>query len=338
MSDPGLGKILVTGGGGFLGSALAAMARGRGLSVRSLARRFYPHLQKLGVEQIQGDIADLPTALHAIEGCQTVFHTAAKAGLWGPESEYERVNVQGTKNVIAACRRGGARRIIFSSSPSVVFNGRAMEGADETAPYPDRYDAAYPRTKALAERLVVESNSPDLAAVSIRPHLIWGPGDNNLLPRIISRAKSGRLRRIGGGEPRIDPIYIDNAATAHFLAADRLEPGSPIAGKIYFVTQGEIIPLWEMIDRLLHAAGLAPVLRSISRPLAIATAGLLELGYVLSHQSSEPPLTRFLVRQLSTTHWFSIDAARRDLGYEPKVTIAEGMRRLREHLRAEPVG
>src|SRR5262249_24329870 len=159
-------------------------------------------------------------------------------------------------NVIAACRSRGARRIIFSSSPSVVFNGRAMEGADETAPYPDRFDAAYPRTKALAERLVVESNEHQLAAVSIRPHLIWGRGDNNLLRRITSRGKSGRLRGIGGGEPRIDPIYIDNAATAHFLAAERLEPGSAIAGRIYFVTQGEIIPLWDMIDRLLHAAGM----------------------------------------------------------------------------------
>jgi nucleoside-diphosphate-sugar epimerase len=243
------------------------------------------------------------------------------------------VNVQGTRNVIAACRLTGARRIIFSSSPSVVFNGRAMEGADENSPYADHYDAAYPRTKALAEQLIVESNGSDMASVSIRPHLIWGPGDNNLLPRIISRAKSGRLRRIGDGEPRIDPIYIDNAATAHFLAADRLEPGSPIAGKIYFVTQGEIIPLWEMIDRLLHAAGLEPVRRSISRPLAIATAGALELGYLLSRTSAEPPLTRFLVRQLSTTHWFSIDAARRDLGYEPTVTIEDGMRRLAEHLR-----
>jgi nucleoside-diphosphate-sugar epimerase len=338
MSDHGLGKVLVTGGGGFLGSALAAMGRSRGLSVRSLSRRFYPNLQKLGVEQIQGDVSDASAVLGAVDGCQTVFHTAAKAGLWGEDRDYERVNVQGTRNVIAACRSRGARRIIFSSSPSVVFNGRAMEGADESAPYPDRYDAAYPRTKAFAERLVIESNSNDLAAVSMRPHLIWGPGDNNLLPRIISRAKNGRLRRIGGGEPRIDPIYIDNAARAHFLAAERLEPGSPIAGKIYFVTQGEIIPLWEMIDRLLQAAGLAPVRRSISRPVAIATAGLLELGYVLSRKSSEPPLTRFLVRQLSTTHWFSIDAARRDLGYEPTVSIAEGMRRLEEHIRNEPIG
>jgi len=333
MSNHDLGKVLVTGGGGFLGSTLVAFARGRGLSVRSLSRRFYPGLEKLGVEQIQGDVSDSTTVDRAVEGCQTVFHTAAKAGLWGPERDYERVNVQGTRNVIAACRSKGARRIIFTSSPSVVFNGRAMEGADETAPYPDRYDAAYPRTKALAEQLIVESNSKELAAVSIRPHLIWGPGDNNLLPRIISRAKTGRLRRIGGGGPRIDPIYIENAAIAHFLAADKLEPGSPIAGKVYFVTQGEIIPLWEMIDHLLRAAGLAAVTRSVSRPVAMATAGLLELSYLLSRRSTEPPLTRFLVRQLSTTHWFNIDAARRDLGYEPRVTIADGMLRLRAHLK-----
>jgi nucleoside-diphosphate-sugar epimerase len=333
MSEPGLGKVLVTGGGGFLGSALVEFARRRGLSVRSLSRRFYPQLESQGVEQIQGDVSDHPTVERAVEGCQTVFHTAAKAGLWGLERDYERSNVQGTKNVIAACRTKGARRIIFTSSPSVVFNGRAMEGADETAPYCERYDAAYPRTKAVAEKLVVAANGKDLAAVSIRPHLIWGPGDNNFLPRIIKRARSGRLRRIGGLETKIDPIYIDNAAMAHFLAADKLEPGSPIAGKIYFVTQGEIIPLWEMIDRLLGAAGLPPVRRAVSRPLALATAGLLELGYFLSRQSAEPPLTRFLVRQLTTTHWFNIAAARRDLGYEPKVTIAEGLARLKEHLR-----
>ena len=334
MSDGGLGKILVTGGGGFLGSALVAFARGRGLAVRSFCRRHYEHLEKLGVEQVAGDVSDQSVVDRAVQGCQTVFHTAAKAGLWGPERDYELVNVQGTKNVIDACRKNGARRIIFTSSPSVVFNGRALEGADESAPYPGRFDASYPKTKALAEQLVVAANSKELAAVSIRPHLIWGPGDNNLLPRIISRARSGRLRRIGDGEPMIDPIYIDNAAMAHFLAADRLEPGSPIAGKIYFVTQGEIIPLWTMIDRLLAAAGMAPVRRSIKRPLAIATAGLLELGYFLSNQSAEPPLTRFLVRQLSTTHWFKIDAARRDLGYEPRISIDQGMQLLREHLRS----
>jgi nucleoside-diphosphate-sugar epimerase len=331
-----LGQVLVTGGGGFLGTALVRSLRQRGLRVRSLTRRGYPHLPELGVESFQGDIADPAVVDRAVTGCQTVFHTAAKAGIWGPEREYFQANVQGTRNVIAACRTAGARRIIYTSSPSVVFNGRDLEGADESAPYPSRFDAAYPETKALAERLILEANSADLATVSLRPHLIWGPGDNNLLPRILSRARSGRLRRIGRGCPRIDPVYIDNAAEAHLLAADRLEPGSPVAGKPYFITQGETIPLWEMIDKLLGAAGVGPVRRTISRPLALTVAGLLEAAYRISSRRDEPPMTRFLARQLSTTHWFRIDAARRDLGYEPRVSIAEGLGRLGAWLEHNP--
>jgi len=336
MSAEGLGKVLVTGGGGFLGTALARAARARGLAVRSLARRWYPQLEAAQVEQVQGDVSELRDVSRAMAGCDTVFHTAAKAGLWGPEAEYERINVQGTRNVITACREQGARRVVYTSSPSVVFDGHAMEGADESAPYPRRFEAAYPRTKALAEQIVIAANARDLATVSIRPHLIWGPGDNNLLPRIIGRARRGQLRRIGRGNPVVDPIYIDNATDAHFLAADRLEPGSSVAGRIYFVTQGEIIPLWEMIDRLLAAANLAPVRRSVGRPLAFAAAGLLELIYHLTRRQSEPSYTRFLVRQLSTTHWFNNDAARRDLGYKPRVSIDEGLHRLEEHLQHDP--
>ena len=337
MTGAGLGRVLVTGGGGFLGTAVIRLLRQRGLSVRSMARRSYPHLRELGVEECQGDIADPAAMATAAEGCDTVFHTAAKAGIWGPEREYYQANVQGTRNVIAACRAAGARRIIFTSSPSVVFNGRDLEGVDESTPYSSQFEAAYPETKALAEQSILRANAPELATLALRPHLIWGPGDNNLLPRIIARARSGRLRRIGRGNPLIDPIYIDNAAEAHLLAADRLEPGSPIAGKTYFITQGETIPLWDMIDRLLGAASLGPVRRSISRPLALAAAGLLEAAYRLTGRREEPPMTRFLARQLSTTHWFNIDAARRDLGYEPRVSIAEGLRRLEQSLRRQAV-
>ncbi|HZW29376.1 MAG TPA: NAD-dependent epimerase/dehydratase family protein [Isosphaeraceae bacterium] len=333
MTGAGLGTVLVTGGGGFLGTAVIRLLRQRGLSVRSMARRAYPHLRQLGVEECQGDIAELESVIRAVEGCDTVFHTAARAGIWGPEWEYHQTNVQGTQNVIAACRAAGSRRIIFTSSPSVVFNGRDLEGVDESAPYSSRFEAAYPKTKALAEQSVLRANSPELATLSLRPHLIWGPGDNNLLPRIIARARSGRLRRIGRRNPLIDPIYIDNAAEAHLLAADRLEPGSSIAGKAYFITQGETIPLWDMIDRLLGAANMGPVRRSIARPLALAAAGLLEAAYRLTGRREEPPMTRFLARQLSTTHWFNIDAARRDLGYEPRVSIAEGLARLERWLK-----
>jgi nucleoside-diphosphate-sugar epimerase len=333
MSQAELGPVLVTGGGGFLGTALVKLVRERGSKVRSLARRFYPHLHLLGAEQIQGDVADPRDVARAVEGCRTVYHAAAKAGIWGPARDYERTNVLGTENVISACRAHGATRIIYTSSPSVVFNGRDMEGVDESVPYSRRFEAAYPRTKARAEQLILEANSSTLATLSLRPHLIWGPGDNNLLPRIIARARGGRLRRIGRRDPLIDPIYIDNAASAHLLAAERLDPGSPIAGRVYFVTQGETIPLWDMINHFLEAAGLASVRRSVARPVAVVAAGLLELAYVATAQTEEPPMTRFLARQLSTTHWFNIDAARRDLGYRPLVTLAEGLRRLKEWLR-----
>ena len=155
MNDAGLGNVLVTGGGGFLGTALIKLLRQRGLRLRSLARRSYPHLRELDVEQFQGDIAEPETVARAATGCATVFHTAAKAGIWGPEREYQQTNVQGTRNVVAACRSAGSRRIIFTSSPSVVFNGLDLEGVDETVPYSRRFEAAYPRTKALAEQIIL---------------------------------------------------------------------------------------------------------------------------------------------------------------------------------------
>jgi nucleoside-diphosphate-sugar epimerase len=334
MSDSpaSLGRVLVTGGGGFLGTAVSRLLRGRGLTVRSLSRTRHPHLDELGVEQIQGDVADPGVVARAVEGCGTVFHTAAKAGLWGPEHEYRRANVDGTRNVVHACRAAGVPRLIYTSSPSVVFNGCDLAGADESAPYSSRFEAAYPETKAIAEQLVLAANSEELATVALRPHLIWGPGDNNLLPRIIARARGGRLRRIGRDNALIDPVYIDNASEAQLLAAERLKPGSPVAGKAYFITQGETIAVWDMINALLKAAHMEPVRRSVARPLALTAAGVLEAAYRLSGRHDEPPMTRFLARQLSTTHWFRIDAARRDLGYEPRVSIAEGLRRLEEWL------
>ena len=169
MSGSGLGNVLVTGGGGFLGTALVRLLRDRGLSVRSLARRDYPHLRELGAEQVQGDIADPATVARAVEGCDTVFHTASKAGLWGTEREYYRANVEGTQNLLAACRASGSRRIIYTSSPSVVFNGLDIEGVDESTPYSSHFEAAYPRTKALAEQAILAANSDNLATVCDSP-------------------------------------------------------------------------------------------------------------------------------------------------------------------------
>jgi len=321
-------KALVTGGGGFLGGAIVRDLVARGDEVRSFARGDYPALRDLGVEAIRGDLADADAVARAVDGCDVVFHVAAKAGIWGAYEAYHRCNVAGTRNVIAACRARGVGRLVYTSSPSVVFHGGDMEGVDESVPYPDRYEAAYPATKALAERLVLAANDDRLATVALRPHLIWGPGDNHLVPRIVAGARAGRLRRIGHRPNLVDSLYIDNAAEAHLLAADRLRPGAPAAGRAYFLSQGEPLPLWDLVDRILRAAHAPPVTRTVSPRVAYGTGAVLEGLYRAFRFEGEPPMTRFLARQLSTAHWFNIDAARRDLGYRPSVSLDEGMRRL----------
>lgn len=325
-------RVLVTGGAGFLGQAIVRKLLSRGDSVRILQRSSAPELAAIGVECVQGDLADLAKVSQAAAGCDLVFHVAAKAGVWGPYQDFYRANVIGTENVLAACRTHGIQRLVYTSSPSVVFDGRDECGIDESVAYPPRYLAHYPRTKAQAERMVLAANGPQLLTVSLRPHLIWGPGDNHLFPRLIDRARAGKLRRVGNGQNRIDATYIDNAADAHLLAAERLMPDSPVAGKAYFISNGEPVLLWEFIDRLLACAGQSPVARRISARAAYVAGALLEGLYVLTGRQQEPMMTRFVARQLSTSHWFSLDAARRDLNYVPKVSVEEGLRRLKESL------
>lgn len=321
-------RALVTGGGGFLGGAIARQLRARGDTVRSFSRRTYPHLDTLGVEQFAGDLADTAAVAGAAAGCDVIFHVAAKAGIWGPADEFFRANVAGTRNVLSACRHHSIRRLVFTSTPSVIGSGRDINGDNESLPYPSTFIADYPRTKARAEIEVLEANGPELATVALRPHLIWGPGDPHLVPRLVERARVGRLRQVGDGTNTVDVTYVDNAAAAHLLAADRLAPGSPIAGRPYFISQGEPVPLWPFINQILELAGLRPVTRRIPARMAYAMGTVLESVYTLLRIRSEPPMTRFVAQQLSTSHWFDITAARRDLGYEPVVSTEEGLRRL----------
>lgn len=321
-------KALVTGGGGFLGGALVRALLKRGDVVRSFSRGDYPQLRKAGVETMRGDLAHSAAVEEAVKGCDIVFHAAGKPGLWGRYADYYQANVEGTRSVISACRKHGINRLVYTSSPSVVFAGQDIEGQDESLPYPKAHDAHYPRTKAEAERLVKAANDDKLATVSLRPHLIWGPGDNHLVPRIVARAKSGMLRRVGSPK-KVDTVYIDNAAEAHLLAADRLSPRSAVSGKVYFITNGEPRELWGFIDSILGAAGLPPVEGRVSPQLAYAAGVVLEGWHRLFGLDSEPRMTRFLARELSTAHWFDIGAARRDLGYVPRVSIEEGLRRLK---------
>lgn len=320
--------VLVTGGGGFLGGAIVRRLVERGQRARSFSRGVYSELEALGVEQIQGDLADAEAVEQACRGCRLVFHAAAKAGVWGPHEEFRRANVVGTRNVVAACRKAGASRLVYTSSPSVVFDGRDMEGVDESVPYAGRFTASYPKTKAQAERETLQANSRHLATIALRPHLIWGPRDTHIVPGIIARGKSGKLRRIGALDHLVDFTYIDNAAHAHLLAAERLAPGSRIAGRAFFISDGRPVLLWEFINRILAAAGVPPVEKKVPRRLAYAAGWALETAYRILPIPGEPRLTRFLAEELSTAHWFDIGAARRELGYEPMVSVAEGLSRL----------
>ena len=325
-------KALVTGGGGFLGLAIVRRLVKQGTTVCSFSRQRHNQLDALDVEQRQGDLADEAAVSKAVAGCDVVFHVAAKPGIWGPYEDYHRTNFIGTRNVIAACREHGVSRLVYTSSPSVVFDGRDMEGVDESVPYPSHFATHYPRTKAAAEQLVRAANDERLGTVSLRPHLIWGPGDNHLLPRLVARARAGHLRRIGRARKLVDTIYIDNAAEAHLLAAEKLAPRAIVAGKVYFISQGEPVDVWEMINRLLEAAGAPTVQRSIPQAMALTLAWGFENVHRLLHRPGEPRLTRFVVEELCTSHWFDLSAARRDLGYRPTVSISEGLHRLREHL------
>ncbi len=331
-SDPP--AVLVTGGGGFVGQAVVRRLRDRGHLVRSFSRARYPELETLGAEQICGDLADPAAVDRAVAGCELVFHIAAKAGVWGAYEAYHRPNVLGTRHVIAACRRHGVGRLVFTSSPSVVFDGAPQEGVDESIPYPRRHRSPYSATKAQAEREILAANDATLQTVALRPHLVWGPGDNHIVPRILAQGRAGKLRIIGRGDNRVDTTYIDNAADAHLAAADALAHNPAAAGKAYFITNDEPRVVWDVINGILAAADLPPVTRRVPKNAAILAGAVLETLHRVARRPGEPRMTRFVAEELATPHWFDISAAKRDLGYHPQVTIADGLQHLRQHLHA----
>lgn len=323
---------LVTGAGGFLGQYITRQLVARGDKVRALSRGNYPFLTELGVESVQGDIQDAAAVERACRGVEAVFHVAAIAGIWGKWQTYYGINVVGTRNVIAACRKNGVPRLIYTSSPSVTFAAEDQCGIDESAPYPKRWLAHYPHTKALAEQDVLAANGDNVRTCALRPHLIWGPGDQHLIPRLLTRARAGQLRRVGAGKNLIDAVYVENAAAAHLLAADKLQTGSPVCGKAYFITNGEPVNCWDWINVILSLAGVPRVTKSISYRAAYAAGAVLEGIWTLTGRTDEPRMTRFLAAQLATSHYFNIAATRRDLGYEPRISMAEGMQRLGDSL------
>ncbi len=321
-------SALVTGGGGFLGTEICRQLRVAGWAVRSASRSRHDTLTELGIEQLTVDIGDAEAVRRAVQGVDVVFHTAALASMAGPWSRFLHTNILGTQNVLEACRAHGVPKVVFSSSPSVVHGGRSLHAVDESVPYARRFAAHYPRSKALAEQAVLAANSDRLATVALRPHLIWGPGDTHLVPQLVARARAGQLRLVGDGEALVDSVFIEDAARAHLLAADRLSPTAACAGKPYFITQGEPLPIGQLINRILAACGAPPVQRRVPVALAWTAGAVFELAHALARREDEPRMTRFLARQLSTAHYFDITAARRDLGYAPTHTIAQGLDKL----------
>jgi len=330
-------KALVTGASGFLGTQIVRELLRRGGRVRAFCRRHVPLFDEPGVEWHQGDVRDFDAVRTACRGVDVVFHVAALPTIWGSWKELYSVNTLGTEAVLAACRFEGVRRLVYTSSASVVFDDHDHVDQNEDLPYATRFLCHYPKTKTLAEQSVLAANGRDgLHTVALRPHLIWGPGDNHLVPRLLARAQTGRLWRVGDGTNRVSTSFIDDLAAAHVLAAERLDGDGPPAGRAYFVTDAEPVNLWRWIDELLQRAGLPPVQRQISARAAWRLGLFYELLYGALRIRREPPLTRFLAQQLAKTHTYSSQRAARDFGYQPRATYAEGMRRLEPQLLRQP--
>lgn len=317
-------KVLVTGGGGFVGSYVVQRLLARGYEVHSFGRSPQPKLEEQGVEVHCGDIADEDAVVKACDGMDVVFHVAARAGVWGSWMSYYRPNVIGARNVVTACRAKGVGRLIYTSTPSVVFNRQAIRGGNEAMPYGLKWLCHYAHTKAIAEEELLAANSETLKVIALRPHLIFGPGDPHLLPRVIESVAAGRLKIVGNGKNRVDVSYVGNVADAHINALDTLAAGHG-DGCAYFISQGEPVELWPWVNQILEGLGYTPVTRKVSLPIAYGVGAICEFFWKLLKRSEDPPMTRFVALELAKDHFFDISAANNKLGYSPAVPMEDSV-------------
>lgn len=315
-------KALVTGGGGFLGKVIVKQLLERGDEVTILARSSYPEVEEMGAKALQLDITKKDGLKEACEGMDVVFHVAALAGVWGPRDRYFSINVEGTRNMLEAAKEAGVSKFVYTSSPSAVWNGDDEEFiTEEDTTYPDEFLTDYPESKAEAEKLALAANSAEMAVCALRPHLIWGAGDPHLVPRILARYK--RLRVIGNGENTVGICHVENGAHAHILAADKLTPDSIIAGKAYFITDIDPVKMWEWLNLLLERLDKEPIYRKISAERAYKLGSFLEWFWKTFGLSGEPFMTRFVAKQLSSSHYYNLSAAQEELGYKEIVNPRE---------------
>jgi len=317
-------RVLVTGATSLLGGAVATALARRGDQVRVLQRR---SAGLVGVDERRGDITDAPAVRAAVAATDAVIHLAAKVSITGRWSDFQHANVDGTTRLAEAAQAAGVRRFVQVSSPSVAHRGAALVGVGADPADPQRARGHYARSKAIAELAVLAADRPGFAVVAIRPHLVWGPGDTQLVARIVERARSGRLALIGPGAALIDTTYLSNAADALVAALDRAEHPA-VHGRAFVVSNGEPRTVSELVERICQATGVAPP--KLRVPVAVAVAGgvLAERVWPLLRRTDEPPMTRFLAEQLSTAHWFDQRDVRQALDWSPQVSLADGFTRL----------
>ncbi len=319
-------KFVITGGGGFVGRALGLCLREKGHEVHSISRREHPGLREAGILHHQIDLGDLNESSRPIfEGADTVFHTAAKVEMWGQYAEFFRVNVEATRRIMKMCESCGVPKLVYTSSPSVIASGKDLCGVDEGTPYPSKYEACYPETKAMAEQEVLAACSERLKTLSLRPHLIFGPGDTNLIPTIVERARQGRLVQVGSGKNRVDFTFIKDCVQAHICASEALDANPGARGRPFFISQGEPVLMWEWINEVLVRSGLSPLRRKVPASAALILGALSEELVKILPGKREPFLSRFLVSEMCTSHYFNIEAARKELGYSPEYTMRDAM-------------
>jgi nucleoside-diphosphate-sugar epimerase len=315
-------KVLVTGASGFLGRAVAAEIAAAGHEVRCFQRR---PSGVAGVQDALGSVTEPAEVARAVADMDAVVHLAAKVSLAGDPAEFEAVNVGGTRTLLAATTDAGVSRFVFVSSPSVAHAGASIVGSDARPADPALARGDYARTKAAAELLALAADSPELRVVAVRPHLVWGPGDTQLVARIIDRARAGRLPLLGHGAALIDTTYVDNAASAIAAALGR---AGAVHGRSFVITNGEPRPVAELLAGMCAAAGVRPPAWRVPAGVARAAGSLIESAWRVRPGADEPPMTRFLAEQLSTAHWFDQRSTRAELRWTPAVSLDEGFRRL----------
>jgi len=321
-------RVLVTGASGMLGRGVATALAARGDEVTTFQRR---PAAVPGAREVLGSVDDPSAVAAAAAGQDAVVHLAAKVSFAGDLADFERTNVDGTRLLLDAARDAGAGRFVFVSSPSVAHTGTSIVGDGAGPAEPQLARGSYARTKAAAELAALAADAPGFAVLAVRPHIVWGPGDTQLVQRVVDRAAAGRLPVLDAGAALIDTTYVDNAVNALVAALDRAEHAH---GEAFVVTNGEPRPVAELIAGMCRAAGVTPPAWSVPGTIARAAGAVVEKVWAVRPGADEPPMTRFLAEQLSTAHWFDQRRTREALGWRPEVSLDEGFARLAAHYRA----